>query len=294
MTAEAPRLGDLSSYDGGLADDISVPSPAARREASGRRTFLAALRSIVLAGLGLAGLYAVWWIGGWLVASNPNTAAFAGFAPEPALARLWEIFVAGEIWPMAAPSLARVGLGLAWAAAVGIPIGILVGRSRIAQDLTNIPFQLLRMISPLAWMPVAVLAFATWDGAIVFLIGVASVWAILFATAAGVRRIDPGWFKVARNLGASRRQLLATVVLPATAPDILTGIRLALGVAWIVLVPAEYLGVKSGLGYAINDARDTLDYDRLAAIVIVIGLIGFALDAILQGLIRRFSWQRHD
>jgi NitT/TauT family transport system permease protein len=187
-----------------------------------------------------------------------------------------------------------VGLGLGWAAAVGIPIGILVGRSRIAQDLTNIPFQLLRMISPLAWMPVAVLAFATWDGAIVFLIGVASVWSILFATAAGVRRIDPGWFKVARNLGASRRQLLATVVLPATAPDILTGVRLALGVAWIVLVPAEYLGVKSGLGYAINDARDTLDYDRLAAIVLIIGLIGFALDAILQGLIRRFSWQRHD
>jgi NitT/TauT family transport system permease protein len=294
MTAEVPRLGDLSSFDGRAVDDISVPSAAARRAASGRRAFFAALRSIVLAGLGLAGLYAVWWIGGWLVASNPNTAAFAGFAPDAALARLWEIVVAGEVWPMAAPSLARVGLGLGWAAAVGIPIGILVGRSRIAQDLTNIPFQLLRMISPLAWMPVAVLAFATWDGAIVFLIGVASVWSILFATAAGVRRIDPGWFKVARNLGASRRQLLATVVLPATAPDILTGVRLALGVAWIVLVPAEYLGVKSGLGYAINDARDTLDYDRLAAIVLIIGLIGFALDAILQGLIRRFSWQRHD
>jgi NitT/TauT family transport system permease protein len=99
---------------------------------------------------------------------------------------------------------------------------------------------------------------------------------------------------VARNLGASPSQLLRAVVLPATAQDILTGVRLALGVAWIVLVPAEYLGVKSGLGYAINDARDTLEYDRLAAIVLIIGVIGFSLDLGLQTLIRRVSWQRQD
>lgn len=255
---------------------------------------LARLQSALLAVVGLAGLYFLWWLGGWLIESNPRTAAFAGFAPAPALAKFVEIVASGEIWGMAVPSLTRVGLGLAWAAAIGIPLGIVIGRSRAAQDLTNLPFQLLRMISPLAWMPVAVLAFATWDGAIVFLIGVASIWPILFATAAGVRRIDPGWFKVARNLGAGPWQLLRAVVLPATAPDILTGIRLALGVAWIVLVPAEYLGVKSGLGYAINDARDTLEYDRLAAIVLIVGLIGFVLDALLQALIQRFSWVRRD
>jgi NitT/TauT family transport system permease protein len=297
MTVEASPLPSII----GVVDTPRDSEPTARPAPGGagidtpRHTrILARLHSPVLAALGLAGLYLVWWIGGWLIASNPRTAAFVGFAPEPTLARLWEIVASGEIWTMSVPSLSRVGLGLAWAAAIGIPLGIIIGRSPTVRDLTNVPFQLLRMVSPLAWMPIAVLAFATWDGAIVFLIGVASVWPILFATAAGVRRIEPGWFKVARNLGAGRWRLLAAVVLPATAPDILTGIRLALGVAWIVLVPAEYLGVKSGLGYSINDARDTLDYDRLTAIVLIIGLIGFALDAVLQGFIRRFSWLRHD
>jgi NitT/TauT family transport system permease protein len=148
------------------------------------------------------------------------------------------------------------------------------------------------MISPLAWMPLAVMAFATWDGAIVFLIAAAAVWPIVFATAAGLAKLDPQWFKVARNLGAGARHLLATVIVPAIATDILTGIRLALGVAWIVLVPAEFLGVTSGLGYAVNDARDTLSYDRLAAVVLVIGLIGFSLDGLCLGLIQRFSWRR--
>jgi hypothetical protein len=123
---------------------------------------------------------------------------------------------------------------------------------------------------------------------------IAAIWPIVFATAAGVRRIDPAWLKVTRNLGASPVATLAAVILPAIAQDVFTGMRLALGVAWIVLVPAEYLGVTSGLGYAINDARDTLEYDRLAATVLVIGLIGFALDLILQQLIKRASWLRQE
>jgi NitT/TauT family transport system permease protein len=148
------------------------------------------------------------------------------------------------------------------------------------------------MISPLSWMPIAVMGFDTWDGAIVFLIAVAAIWPVLFATAAGVRRIDPAWIKVARNLGANPWHMLTTVILPAVVTDILTGIRLALGVAWVVLVPAEYLGVTSGLGYAINDARDTLEYDRLSATVVVIGVIGFALDTLCQKAIGRLNWTR--
>ena len=88
--------------------------------------------------------------------------------------------------------------------------------------------------------------------------------------------------------------MLFTIILPAIAQDALTGIRLAVGVAWIVLVPAEFLGVTSGLGYAINDARDTLEYDRLAATVVIIGVIGFMLDLICGQAIRRASWIRED
>ncbi|MDX1352687.1 MAG: ABC transporter permease subunit, partial [Thiomicrorhabdus sp.] len=113
----------------------------------------------------------------------------------------------------------------------------------------------------------------------------------VFGTAHGVQRIDPNWFSVAKNLGADGFQMLRRVIMPAIAQDVFAGIRLAIGVAWVVLVPAEYLGVTSGLGYAINDARDTLDYDSLAAIVVVIGVIGYLLDAIAVLLIKRYSWR---
>jgi NitT/TauT family transport system permease protein len=250
------------------------------------------LTSLALSCLGVALLLMLWWIGGAIVAANPRTSSFADFAPVPALSRLVQMVASGEVWSMTTPSLWRVGLGLSIAIAVGVPVGILIGRIAALRTITNVPFQFLRMISPLSWMPIAVMAFATWEAAIVFLITVAAVWPILFATAAGVRRIDPAWFKVARNLGARPFHLLWVVILPAIAQDILTGVRLALGVAWIVLVPAEYLGVKSGLGYAINDARDTLEYDRLAATVIVIGIIGFLIDTVCQHAIRRVSWSR--
>jgi NitT/TauT family transport system permease protein len=239
---------------------------------------------------GIAALIAVWWFGGWLIASNPDTASFADFAPAPAFARLAELLESGAVWNAAVPSLGRIGYGLLWAVVIGVPLGVAIGLFASLRQISHVPFQFLRMISPLAWMPVAVLAFASWDGAIVFLVAIAAVWPVLFSSAQGVRRIDPLWFKVARNLGADGLQMLRRMIFPAIAQDIFAGIRLAVGVAWIVLVPAEYLGVTSGLGYAINDARDTLEYDTLAAMVVVIGVIGFVLDGICVTLIKRFSW----
>ena len=268
-----------------LAD---TPRAALRAPGLGR------LRGPAFAMLGIAALLALWWLGGWMVANDPDMFAFADFAPAPTFAALWEIIRTGEIIDMSHPSLSRVGGGLLIAAALGVPMGIAIGRTPWLRELTNVPFQFLRMISPLSWMPIAVMVYDTWDAAIVFLITVAAIWPILFATAAGVRRIDPAWLKVARNLGASPFHMLFSVILPAIAVDVLTGIRLALGVAWVVLVPAEYLGVTSGLGYAINDARDTLDYSRLAAVVVVIGAIGFTLDYLLMLAIKKFNWVRED
>ncbi|HUN95129.1 MAG TPA: ABC transporter permease [Bradyrhizobium sp.] len=263
------------------------------RDAAARR-LVAAARTLGFAAIGTAILLVTWWIGGWIVAHNPSTANFAGFAPVPTFERLWRMLASGEAMRMAWPSLLRIGGGLACAIAFGVPFGILVGRFRAVREASSVPFQFLRMISPLAWMPIAVMAFATWDRAIVFLIGVAAVWPILFSTAHGFRRIDPAWFKVARNLGARPWHMLFTVIMPAIAQDVLTGIRLAVGVAWIVLVPAEFLGVTSGLGYAINDARDALEYDRLAATVVIIGVIGFALDLVCGQAIQHASWIRED
>ncbi|KJS40024.1 MAG: nitrate ABC transporter permease [Rhodospirillaceae bacterium BRH_c57] len=242
--------------------------------------------------LGVSGLLGLWWLGGEVIAGNPDTAAFSDFAPGPAFAALGEMLLDGSILEAVVPSLLRVGLGLLWAIVIGLPLGILIGRVPAFRDATHIPFQFLRMVSPLSWMPIAVMTFNTWDAAIVFLITAAAIWPVTFATANGLRKVDPAWFKVARNLGARGWHMLMHIIMPAIAQDVLTGVRLALGVAWIVLVPAEYLGVTSGLGYAINDARDILEYDRLAALVVTIGVLGFALDSICLTLIRRYSWVR--
>jgi NitT/TauT family transport system permease protein len=239
---------------------------------------------------GLALVFGIWWIAGLALEASPQLAAFQGFTIGPTLASFADLLTSGAAWRATAPSLARVGQGLFWAFVIGVPIGLAVGSLRTLDSLLRLPFQILRMVSPLAWMPIAVLIFATWDGAIIFLITAAAIWPIVFSTAAGVRHIDPVWLAMANNLGGSRFAILRMIVIPAVARDILSGLRLALGVAWIVLVPAEYLGVTSGLGYAINDARDTLSYDRLGALVLLIGLLGFMIDSLIAWAIARTHW----
>lgn len=239
---------------------------------------------------GLFILFCLWWLGGYWIEINPNTTNFKDFGPIPtfkAFPYLWEL---GKIQAAVVASGYRLGMGLLIAIVCGIPIGILLGRSRLFRELSNSPFQLIRMISPLSWEPIAVIVFATWTGAIVFLIAIAAVWPIVFATAAGLAKVDPAWFKVAKNLGAKPWHMVTQIILPAIMFDILTGVRLALGVAWIVLVPAEFLGVTSGLGYSIADARETLSYDQLTAMVLVIGIMGYILDSSCALLIKRFSW----
>ncbi len=273
---------------------LGVAATPGRAAHADRRPATALIRRAGFAAAGIGLTFGLWWLGGLWITSNPDTAAFGGFAPGPTLAALWQMAQSGWLWNAAGASLYRVGAGLGWAIAIGVPLGVLIGGSRAAAVTTHLPFQFLRMISPLAWMPVAVIVFATWDAAIIFLIAAAAAWPILFATANGLRKVDPHWFTVARNLGGRGFALLRVIVLPAIAQDLLTGVRLGLGVAWIVLVPAEFLGVTSGLGFAINDARDTLEYDRLTAIVIAIGLIGLTLDGILLALIRRYRWHSAD
>jgi NitT/TauT family transport system permease protein len=241
---------------------------------------------------GLAILFVVWWLGIYLISSNPETEHFSDFGPIPAFNALPMLWEEGTIQSAVGSSGYRLGIGLFIAILIGAPIGVMIGRSRRFRELSNSPFQLLRMISPLSWEPIAVIVFPTWDQAIIFLIAIASLWPVAFATAAGLSKVDPAWFKVARNLGASPLQVVTTIVIPAITFDVLTGIRLALGVAWIVLVPAEFLGVTSGLGYSIEDARETLSYDHLMAMVLIIGAIGYVLDSTCVLLIKRFSWHR--
>lgn len=243
---------------------------------------------------GLLILLVLWWLGGYLIYINPDTTHFAGFGPVSTFKAFPVLWGDGTIQAAILTSSYRLFMALFIAIGCGIPIGILVGRSKAFRELSNSPFQLLRMISPLSWEPIAVIVFVTWNQAIIFLLSIAAVWPVVFATAAGLAKVDPAWFKVARNLGAKPWHMLTQIILPAIAFDILTGIRLALGVAWIVLVPAEFLGVTSGLGYSIADARETLSYDHLSAMVLIIGIFGYVLDSTCVLMIKTFGWHRAD
>ena len=247
-------------------------------------------QSIALRVLGILFFLGIWQLGGYWVANNPDTENFADFAPAPTLTALKGLVTSGTLLENARPCLERIAFGISIAMLLGIPLGVAIGRFSVLNDCTYLPFQFLRMVSPLAWMPIAVMVFAGWDSAIIFLVTMAAIWPLVLSSAAGVKRIDPSWLTVARNLGASEFRVITRVILPAVLYDILNGLRLAIGIAWVVIVPAEYLGVSSGLGYAINDARDTLEYDTLAAYVIAIGFIGYMLDSSCAFLNKKLNW----
>lgn len=242
--------------------------------------------------VGLGVLFALWGVGIYVITLNPTMGMFGDFGPIPALKALPELWEYGTIPNALVSTGYRMAAGLGLAILIGIPLGILIGRIRWFQRLTNVPFQFLRMISPLSWEPIAVVVFSEWDQAIIFLLTIAAVWPVMFATASGLAKVDPAWFKVARNLGAKPWHMVTRIIMPAVTFDILTGIRLALGVAWIVIIPAEFLGVTSGFGFAVEDAREGLEYAHLMGLILVIGVVGFVLDSICVMLIKRFSWHR--
>ncbi len=241
----------------------------------------------------IAGLFffALLWIAlSFFFFTKDGSEHLNGFLPLPTLKALTDSMTESRFWLSAWASFRRVFVGIFIATIIGVPTGIAIGYYPRLRSFTYSPIQFVRMISPLSWMPVALLIFASFESAVSFLIVMACVCPIILNTAIGVLNVNPQWIKMALNQGAGNIQLLGTIIIPYSIPYILTSIRLALGIAWIVLVPAEFLGVSSGLGYLINDARDTMEYDRLMAMIIAIGILGFSLDRILQKIQSIFSW----
>ncbi len=187
-------------------------------------------------------------------------------------------------------SLYRVTWGFFLATLVGVPLGLLLGWSTVAFRALNPLMQVFRPISPIAWIPIAILWFGVTDSAPIFLIFLASVFPIALGATAAVQNIQPVYVRAARNFGLSRTQLFARVIIPATLPQIVTAIRIALGVAWLVVVAAEMIATDptvGGLGYLINDARNAgRRYDLIAAGMLLIGLIGLGLDLLVRQLER--------
>lgn len=243
--------------------------------------------------LGVAGLFVllVLWSGGVALIGDEFGMA-SRFAPTQALASLWQLIADNQLTAHTLVSLKRVVVGLFWALLIGIPLGLAIGASRGLESATGGAFQFLRMISPLSWMPVAVMLFGIGDAPIYFLLAFAAVWPIVLNTSAGVRQLDPRWLLLGQSLGASRWEVMRKIILPGTISHMLTGLRLAIGIVWVILVPCEMLGVSSGLGYFILDTRDRLAYSELMAAILAIGALGFALDFAAQKLHRYWARAR--
>jgi len=192
------------------------------------------------------------------------------------------------LWRYIADSLTRVFAGYAVAIVAGIPLGFLLGWNASLARAVNPLIQMLRPISPLAWMPLAVIWFGVSNAAPIFLIALASFFPIVVAAMNGVRNVPPMYLQAGRNFGLSTWQLMIHVVIPAVLPRIIVGLRLAFGIAWVVLVAAEMIAVDSGLGYLIIDARNAgKRYDLVVAGMLLIGVIGLLLDT---GIRRVEEW----
>jgi NitT/TauT family transport system permease protein len=200
----------------------------------------------------------------------------------------------GTLWEHIGASLMRVGAGFGLAVLLAIPLGLWMGWVHGAFVTLNPLFQILRPISPIAWIPIAILWFGVGNASPIYLIFIASVFPMIVQTAAGVHAIESRYLRAAENFGVSRAKLFRQVVIPAVLPEILVGMRISLGVAWLVVVAAEMIALRSGLGYLIMDSRNAGNrYDLVLAGMIIIGVIGLLLDGtmrLLEGL-RSVRWR---
>jgi NitT/TauT family transport system permease protein len=241
------------------------------------------LRPVVFIGL----LLAAWQIA---VTRHPGQ-----ILPGPwgVLGGIGDLLRHGLLFKYVVASLFRVSWGFGLAAVVAIPVGLTVGWYRRAEMAINPLVQVFRPISPLAWIPLAILWFGVGDSASVFLIFLGCFFPLLLTAINAVRNIPAVYINVGRNFGLGPADLVYRVLYPAVIPQLLIGLRITLGVAWLVVVAAEMIAVDSGLGFLIVDARNAGNrYDLVVAGMVIIGLIGLLLDTAMRSLekVKSFRW----
>jgi NitT/TauT family transport system permease protein len=224
-------------------------------------------------------IVAVWW------AAVAATGSVIFPSPGRVVAGAFELLADGTLWEHVRASLFRVGTGFGLAVALAIPLGLWMGWVPGAFATFNPIVQIMRPISPIAWIPIAILWFGVGDASPIYLIFIASVFPMVVQTTSGVHGIERRYLRAAENFGVSRPTMFRRVVIPAVLPQVLIGMRIGLGVAWLVVVAAEMIALRSGLGYLIIDARNAGNrYDLVVAGMVMIGLIGLLLDALMRML----------
>jgi NitT/TauT family transport system permease protein len=229
----------------------------------------------------IALLIAIWW----LIVVRSDSPIFP--TPLQVVTGAWDLAQDGTLGQHIGASLFRVAVGFGLAFLVAVPLGLWMGWVRGAFYTLNPLFQMLRPISPIAWIPVAILWFGVGNKSPIFLIFISSVFPMMVQTTVGVRTIDRRYLRAAANFGVSRSILFRKVVIPAVLPEVIVGMRIGLGVAWLVVVAAEMVALSSGLGYLIMDSRNAGNrYDLVIASMIIIGVIGLLLDGVTRLLER--------
>ncbi|MDI7491266.1 nitrate ABC transporter permease [Cronobacter dublinensis] len=188
-------------------------------------------------------------------------------------------------------SLSRVAVGFGLAALVGIPLGFLIGRFTFLGRMFNPLIALLRPVSPLAWLPIGLLLFQKAEPASSWTIFICSVWPMVINTAEGVKRIPEDYLNVARVLQLSEWTVMRRILFPAVLPAVLTGVRLSIGIAWLVIVAAEMLTGGLGIGFWIWNEWNNLNVENILIAIVIIGVVGLLLEQGLMLIARRFSWQ---
>jgi nitrate/nitrite transport system permease protein len=266
---------------------------AVATQATWKRAKPLIVRDVVLLPLaGFAGVIALWWVIALFRHELMPT-------PPEALAKNWDYILnpfyrrgPGDLgigWLLLA-SLRRVGLGFGLGAVVAIPLGFLIGMSRAALLALNPLIQIFRPVSPLVWLPIALAIFNAAEPSAVFVIFITSLWSTITNTALGVSSVSKDYIEVAQVLEMPRSRQILKIILPASLPYIFTGLRISLGIAWLVIVAVEMLTGGIGIGFFVWDEWNRLNLSSVFLAVVVIGLTGLVLDSALA---RLQAWVTH-
>ncbi|MDR7342234.1 nitrate/nitrite transport system permease protein [Pantoea alhagi] len=275
-----------------VAEVIVLP-PVAPRPRRRRGRLNALLKQLIPACCGLLLLLVIWQIAALSSSGFPGPLTTG----EAALKLFAHPFYNGGPndqgigWNVIA-SLTRVAVGFGLAALVGIPAGFLIGRFRFLAQMCNPLIALLRPVSPLAWLPIGLLLFQRAEPASSWTIFICSIWPMIINTAEGVQRIPQDYLNVARVLKLSEWTIMRKILFPAVLPAVLTGVRLSIGIAWLVIVAAEMLTGGLGIGFWIWNEWNNLNVEHILIAIFVIGVVGLLLEQGLMLLARRFSWEK--
>src|SRR5688572_2426782 len=246
--------------------------------------------NVIACAMGLAAFVAAW----------AAIAKFGGRIPDPLTVGAAAVKIYADPFYSKGPndqgigwnvlmSLKRVGIGFGLAALVGIPLGFVIGRFRFASGMAAPVIALLKPVSPLAWLPIGLLVFKAANPAAIWVIFISAIWPMIINTAAGVRAIPNDYLNVARVLNLSEWKIVTSILLPAALPHVLTGIRLSIGVAWLVIVAAEMLTGGVGIGFWVWDEWNNLNVEHIIIAIFVVGIVGLTLEQAILLVARKVS-----